>query len=153
MGRGLTPLHVTHLYLKLGSLIMKMTIQRLDWFLVLPAALAGTMIAEIDPPRESFIAVSQWEQAAIVVPVTLLMSVLIAIGSAIDRRCSEEYLFQLMSNAALVGVATSMLIHLLWIIGIKAFNLPDMAAENMVGITTLSWIAAYYWFRLKGISP
>jgi len=131
---------------------MKMTIGRLDWFLVMPLAASTLMIAEIDPPRETFITITQWEQAAILVPITLLLSVLVAIGSAIDRRCNEEYLFQIMANAALVGVASSMLVHLIWIIGITVYDLPDMSAENMVGVTMLALILSYYWFRFKGIS-
>ncbi len=131
---------------------MKMGISRLDWFLVLPLFASAVMIAEIDPTRVSAISITQWEQAGILVPITLMVSLLVAIGAAIDRRCSEEYLFQIMASAALVGVATSMFVHMFWIIGIKIFALPDMAAENMVGVTTFAWIAAYYWFRFRGLS-
>ncbi|MEP0189504.1 MAG: hypothetical protein ABJP70_02490 [Erythrobacter sp.] len=131
---------------------MKMGINRLDWFLVLPLLASGTMIAEIDPPRESVLSISQWEQAGILVPITLIISLLVAIGAAIDRRCSEEYLFQIMANSALVGVASSMFVHLAWVIGVKVYDLPDMAAENMVGVTMFSLITAYYWFRFRGIS-
>ena len=131
---------------------MKMTIGRLDWFLVLPLAASALMIAEIDPPRESFITVAQWEQAAILVPITLVLSVMVAIASAIDRRCSEEYLYQIMANSALVGVASTMLVHLCWVIGIKMFDLPDLSAENMVGVSMLALILSYYWFRLTGIA-
>ena len=131
---------------------MKMTIGRLDWFLVLPLAASALMIAEIDPPRESFITVAQWEQAAILVPITLVLSVMVAVASAIDRRCSKEYLYQIMANSALVGVASTMLVHLCWVIGIKMFDLPDLSAENMVGVSMLALILSYYWFRLKGIA-
>ena len=132
--------------------MMKVTIGRLDWFLVLPMAASALMIAEIDPPRASFVQIAQWEQAAILVPITLVLSILVAIASAIDRRSSEDYLFQIMANSALVGVASSMLVHLCWVIGIKIFDLPDLSAENMVGVTMLALILSYYWFRFKGIS-
>ncbi len=131
---------------------MKMKISRLDWFLVLPLLASTVMIAEIDPPRMSAINLTQWEQAGILVPITLIVSLLVAIGAAIDRRCSEEYLFQIMANAALVGVAASMFVHMFWIIGTKVFDLPDMSAENVVGVTMLALILSYYWFRFKGIS-
>ena len=77
---------------------------------------------------------------------------MVAIASAIDRRCSEEYLYQIMANSALVGVASTMLVHLCWVIGIKMFDLPDLSAENMVGVSMLALILSYYWFRLKGIA-
>jgi len=131
---------------------MKMGINRLDWFLILPLGASAAMAAEIDPPRETVLAIAPWEQAAILVPMTLLVGVIIAILTALDRRCSEDYLFQIMANAALVGVAVSMVIHLIWLIGTKAYGLPDLSAENMVGVTTLAWIISYYWFRLKGIA-
>ena len=131
---------------------MKMGINRLDWFLVLPLCASVVMAAEIDPPRESVLAIAQWEQAAILVPLTLCVGVVIALLSALDRRCTEDYLFQIMANAALVGVAVSMFIHLIWVIGIKMYDLPDLSAENMVGVTTFAWIFSYYWFRFKGIA-
>ncbi|MEM7666825.1 MAG: hypothetical protein AAF250_13290 [Pseudomonadota bacterium] len=131
---------------------MKMGINRLDWFLVLPMVASATMIAEIDPPRASAVSITQWEQAAILVPITLVVSLLVAIGAAVDRRCSEEYLFQLLANSALVAVASTSIVHLFWVIGIKVFDLPDMSAENMVGVTMFALTLSYYWFRFKGIS-
>ncbi len=131
---------------------MNKSINRLDWFFLLPLVVSVTMLAEIDPPRTGALSLAQWEQTAILVPATLFIALAVAIASAIDRRRGEEYLFQVLANSALVAVATISLVHLAWIIGVKAFDLPDISAENMVGTTMLSLILSYYWFRLKGIA-
>lgn len=131
---------------------MRMSVQRLDWFFILPIFASIIMIAEIDPPRDPAIQWGEWVQGGVLVAATVVVSVLIAIGAAIDRRCSEEYTFQILANASLVAVASMALINLFWLIGVKAFDLPDMSSENMVGVTMLAMVLSYYWFRLKGIA-
>ncbi|WP_298470991.1 hypothetical protein [uncultured Erythrobacter sp.] len=131
---------------------MRMTVQRLDWFVALPLLASVVMIVEIDPPRESILSIGPFVQGMIVIALSLVVCVSIAAASALDRRCSEEYVFQIMANAALVGFASTMLINLLWLIGVKVFGLPDLSSENMIGILTLCWALAYYWFRIKGIA-
>lgn len=132
--------------------MMKMTIQRLDWFLLLPASAGILMIAEIDPPREVLVEVGPWLKGAVLLGMTAVFSLLVAAGSAIDRRCTEEYLFQILANAALVSMATTMLVHLAWIIAKKTLGLPELDSDNIVGILTLGWVISYYWFRLRGIA-
>lgn len=131
---------------------MRLNVQRLDWFFILPIFASITMIAEIDPPRETVITLSYWAQGGILVAITAVMSLVIAIASAVDRRCSEEYTFQILANASLVAVASTSLINLVWLIGVKAMDLPDMSGENTVGVMILAMIVSYYWFRLKGIA-
>lgn len=129
-----------------------MSIQRLDWFLVLPLLASLVMIAEFDTPRESIMAMTSWAKVSALVAATLLVSIAVAAASAIDRRCSEEYVFQIMANAALVAFAATMLINLGWVIGEKVFNLPELASDNIIGIITLAWVLSYYWFRVRGIA-
>ncbi|MBV7265411.1 hypothetical protein [Erythrobacter ani] len=131
---------------------MNKNIGRLDWFFILPLFASATMIAEIDGPRESVTTITQFTQGAILVPATLVIAMAVAAGSAIDRRCSEEYMYQVLANSALVAVGTTMLVNLFWVIGMKAFDLPDMSAENMVGVTVLALVLSYYWFRWRGIA-
>lgn len=131
---------------------MKMSISRLDWFVILPIIAALAMIGEVDPPRETVLAVAPWIQLATVGGLCVLVSLAVAAASAIDRRCSEDYLFQIMANAALVAFATMMLVHLVWVIGVKTLNLPDPSGENIIGVATLAWALSYYWFRARGIA-
>lgn len=131
---------------------MRMTIQRLDWFLAIPLIAGVVMVAEIDGPREVVRELTQFEQGAILIPITLLLGVIIAAASAIDRRCSEEYTFQVMANAALTALATTMMVNLFWLIGVKTLDLPDLSGENMAGIMVIAWVLSYYWFRMRGIA-
>ena len=131
---------------------MKPTIERLDWFLLVPAAAALLMITEIDAPREVSVQLDWLAKGAILAGLTVVASVLVAVASAIDRRCTEEYLFQVLANAALVSMAATMLVNLAWVIAKKALGLPELDSDNIVGILTLGWVISYYWFRLKGIA-
>ena len=130
----------------------RLTPRMVDWFILLPVAVSITMIGEIDPPRESVWHIGQLAQGGVVTILGLAITILVAACSAIDRRSSEEYLFQIVANAALVAIVSTSLLHLLWLIGIKTFDLPDLSGENMIGVMTLTWALAYYWFRRRGIA-
>ncbi|MEM1050878.1 MAG: hypothetical protein AAGI28_02170 [Pseudomonadota bacterium] len=131
---------------------MKLNIRWLDWFFVLPVLAGITLVAEIDPPRDVKLVINGWVQGGMLLSATLLISLMVAITAAIDRRCSEEYAFQILANAALVAFASTMFVNLLWGIGAKVFELPEISAENLVGVMTLSLVFSYYWFRVKGIA-
>ncbi|MBV7258718.1 hypothetical protein [Erythrobacter crassostreae] len=129
-----------------------MNIERLDWFIALPLLASLVMIAEADAPREAVVALTPWAKGLILGGLGLLFNVAVAAASAIDRRCSEEYAFQIMANAALVGFAATMLVNLCWVIGEKVFGLPELASDNIIGILTFGWAISYYWFRFKGVA-
>ena len=131
---------------------MKMTVQRLDWLLVLPLAAAIAMLTEFDTARDTVIEMGPWLKAGVLGSLAVILSIAVAAGSAIDRRCTEDYLFQLMANAALVAIAATMLVNLAWVIGEKAFALPELASDNLLGVLILAWVVSYYWFRARGIA-
>lgn len=129
-----------------------MSIKQLDWFIALPLLASLAMIAEIDAPRDSVLALTSLAKGAILIGLAAVICAIVAASSAIDRRCSEEYAFQIMANAALVAFATTMLVDLAWVIGEKTWDFPELASDNILGILTFSWALSYYWFRLRGIS-
>ncbi|MFU7526969.1 hypothetical protein [Qipengyuania sp. ASV99] len=129
-----------------------MAIKYLDWFLILPFISALVMVAEIDAPRAVLIEIGPWAKGAVLAAMALAASVIVAAASAIDRRCTEEYAFQIMANAALVALAATMLVHLGWIIAKKALGLPELDSDNIIGIMVIGWVTSYYWFRLRGIT-
>ncbi|QIQ87366.1 hypothetical protein [Erythrobacter sp.] len=131
---------------------MRMPLRRLDWFLVLPLIAGLALVAEIDPPDDPAITLGPFIKGAVIALVALLVSLAVAAASAIDRRCTEEYAFQIMANAALVAVAATMLTHAGWIIAGKFVGLPALESDNVVGVMVIGWIASYYWFRLRGIA-
>lgn len=110
------------------------------------------MIAEIDNPEPNAIELSSWVKGAALMVASAVGALVVAAASELDRRCSEEYVFQIMANAALVGLGATMLVNLGWVIGEKVLNLPEMASDNIIGVAVLSWVLAYYWFRLRGIA-
>lgn len=110
------------------------------------------MVAEIDSPREVLTDIGPWAKGAVLTAMALATSIVVAAASAIDRRCTEEYVFQIMANAALVALAATMLVHLGWIIAKKMIGLPELDSDNIIGITVIAWVVGYYWFRVRGIA-
>ncbi|EAQ28665.1 hypothetical protein NAP1_13738 [Erythrobacter sp. NAP1] len=131
---------------------MKMTVNRLDKFLVLPLIASLVMIAEIDAPMEQAIKLSSLIKGVALGGATLAMALIVAAATAIDRRCSEDYIFQILANAALVALTATMMINLFWVLGEKVVGLPELASDNILGVVTLSWVISYYWFRVRGIA-
>ena len=82
---------------------------------------------------------------------TAVLVAFVAKASSLDRRCSEEYLFQVMANAAFVALGTMALINLGWLIATKFYPLRELTGQNMTGITILAWILSYYWYRVRGL--
>jgi hypothetical protein len=131
---------------------MKLTVRTVDWFLFLPLVAGLVMIAEFDAPSPDAVELSVVAKAIGLTFVTAILAVAVAAASALDRRCSEDYLFQIMANAALVAFAATMLVNLVWVIGEKVLDLPELASDNIIGVNTLAWVLAYYWFRVKGLA-
>lgn len=131
---------------------MKRSTRYLDWFLILPFLAGLAMVAEIDPVREAALPLGPWAKGALLTALALVVSLIVAGVSAVDRRCTEEYAFQMMANAALVAMAATMLVHAGWLIAAKAMSLAALESDNIVGIMVIGWVTAYYWFRQRGIA-
>lgn len=131
---------------------MKLSPQRLDWLLALPLIAGITMIAETGNARETAVDIGPWAQGAALLILGVIISLGVAAMSAIDRRCSEEYVFQVMANAALVAFASTALINMIWAMAALAFNLPQTSGQNITGVLMISWVLGYYWFRWRGIA-
>ena len=131
---------------------MRISPGKLDMVLIVPL-IATLMMVGDEPARESVaLGLSPFAQAAILGSVTTLLALFVAKATSLDRRCSEEYVFQVMSNAALVALGTMALFNLFWLIAMKFYPIPELAGTNMVGIAILAWILSYYWYRLRGVT-
>lgn len=131
---------------------MRISPGKLDVVLIVPL-IATLMMVGDEPARESVTwGLSPFAQAAILGVATALLALFVAKATSFDRRCSEEYIFQVMANAALVALGTMALFNLFWLIAMKFYPIPELAGTNMVGITILAWILSYYWFRFRGMA-
>ncbi|KUO57574.1 MAG: hypothetical protein APF78_09945 [Sphingomonadales bacterium BRH_c3] len=129
---------------------MKLSPRRLDAFLILPLGASLLMIGEAAKERAVTLNFTAWEQAAILGAGTLVLVFLVIRATAFDRRCSEDYIFQLMANAALVAMGCMALVNVIWMLAMKFYAIPQLTGQNITGIAILAWILAYYWYRLRG---
>ncbi|MEM1133689.1 MAG: hypothetical protein AAGH53_12210 [Pseudomonadota bacterium] len=82
-----------------------------------------------------------------------ILSFVVVILSRFDRRCTEDYTFQLMANAALVAVTTLLFFNIITTLDFlrDLTGLRELYGDDLVGITMLSWATAYFIFQRRGL--
>jgi hypothetical protein len=90
---------------------------------------------------------------AVLLALPLILAVLLASSSKADRRCSDDYGYQLLAAGAMVGMFTMMIVSVVWSldflsdeIGIRGMRGQDQMAVGMIG-----WGVAYFTFRIRGL--
>ncbi len=95
---------------------------------------------------------SQYAMAAIAIISTFLLSLLASKSADLDRRCAEEYAFQMIANAAIIAVITTMFTHAIWDLdALNRIGLPKPSSGQMIGVMVLSWSIGYAFYRIRGL--
>ena len=131
---------------------MMMSPRKFDIVSILPLGASVMMIGQAPKAQSIAPAWSELVQAASLGGATLVLAFLVISTTALERRCSEEYVFQVMANAALVGLGTATLLTLIWLIAMKYYAIPELTGTNTLGIAILAWLLSYYWYRLRGLA-
>ncbi len=129
-----------------------MNVGRLDILFICGSIASLVMMADGPSKSEPLIILSPVPQVMILALIGSLMASFIVFVSAIDRKCTEDYLHQIISNASLVGISTALLINVVWLLGSSIWGLPELSGQNMAGITLFGFIIGYFWFRIRGIT-
>ncbi|WP_164116730.1 hypothetical protein [Sphingorhabdus sp. Alg239-R122] len=106
------------------------------------------------PPKNAEIppVFGQYVMAAIGIGATLLFSLIATKAADLDRRCAEEYAFQMLANAAVIAVITTMFTHVIWDMSVlNDMGLPKPSSGQIIGVLVLSWAAGYAIYRIRGI--
>ncbi len=132
---------------------MQISASLLDKFLLLPLAASLMMMADkgkVDAALTSGSAT----QVMLLAAATLVVAILAVLGTKIDRRCTEDYIYQILSNAALIAVVTAVMMNMAWgIVTVVDISMPRLTGQMMTGIVGFSWCTAYYWYRWRGVQP
>jgi hypothetical protein len=90
---------------------------------------------------------------AVLLLLPLILAVILAYASKADRRCSDDFGYQLLAAGAMVGMFTMMIASVVWSldflsdeIGIRGMRGQDQMAVGMIG-----WGVAYFTFRIRGL--
>jgi len=124
---------------------------KFDILFILVGLASLTMMADDANIVDNAVNLSPLLQAMILAISAIIIASFIVLASAIDRKCSEDYLYQIMANAGLVGTVTCLLANLFWLFAMAIWKLPDLTGQNLAGITLLAWVIGYYWFRYRGL--
>jgi len=83
----------------------------------------------------------------------VLLAWLLASRSRLDRRCSEDYLYQLLATGAMVGMFTMLIANIPWAIDSvqHAIGLRDLRSTDLLAIGLLGWGVGYFTFRIRGL--
>jgi len=133
---------------------LRTTVGKLDvLFALLALAAAFVLVRPSDLPDPIAVPLPQLVIGSIAIGTTLVLALVAAIGARIDRRCAEDYAFQLMANAAVIAVTTTMMVNILWSVRrIAEFGIAPPTGDQTVGVMLLAWSAGYAIYRVRGLA-
>lgn len=107
----------------------------------------------IDPVEQIAPIADPLTSAIVLIIAIPIFTIFMVFLSKFDRRCAEDYTFQLMANAALVTVTTVLFFTL--ITRFDALNdltgLRILQGDDFMAIIMVSWSAAYFIFQRRGL--
>ena len=90
--------------------------------------------------------------AAITAVGTVLLAVIAAYISDIERRCAEHYAYQNIANAAVIAIMTTVFAHSAWqIAAMKGAGLRSPHSTDTIAIMIVAWAAGYFILRIRGV--
>jgi len=131
----------------------KISVGKVD-IVMLILVVAGTTLLFSGPDKAAayVVPVSAAAKAGLAVLATAIIALLATWGTNMDRRCAEDYVFQLITNAAVIAVVSTMFVHLIWDMSfLNEMGLPKPESSDAVGVMMLSWAFGYYFYRFRGV--
>jgi hypothetical protein len=94
-----------------------------------------------------------WIEGLALVAGVVLLGWLLASRSRFDRRCAEDYTYQLLSTGAMVGMFAMLIANIPWALDFiqDAIGLRDLRGDDMLAIGLLGWGVGYFTFRVRGL--
>jgi hypothetical protein len=91
---------------------------------------------------------------AFLLTVPAVLGILFAVLSRADRRCADDFAFQLLASGALVGMLTMFLFHTFWALDFlpDALGIRGLRGQDMLAAGLLGWACGYFTFRLRGLN-
>ena len=131
----------------------KISVGKLDILMLVMVAAGVTLLFDgPDKATTHVVTISIAAKAGLALLATALTALLATWGADMDRRCAEDYAFQLIANAAVIAVITTMFVHLIWDMNfLNEMGLPKPASGDIIGVMMLSWAFGYYFYRARGL--
>mgnify|MGYP000560229377 CR=1 FL=1 len=89
---------------------------------------------------------------ALLIGVPAILAVILAVGSAADRKCADDFAYQLLATSAMIGMFTIIGTNAIWAIDFlrDAIGIRDLRGPDMMAIGLVGWGVSYLAFRIRG---
>lgn len=120
---------------------------KFDWAFGLLLIISGITLVNENFDPEPMTAMEPVIKIAILLGLTLAIASVVTFLSALDKRRADDYFFQLISNGAIIGIVTTMFVHLIWDLIYGPLRGDDIIAVMMAG-----WSLGYFFYRVRGLN-
>jgi hypothetical protein len=84
--------------------------------------------------------------------IPAVFAVIFGFGTSADRRCADDFAFQLLATSAMVGMFTMIGVNTLWALDFlaDAIDIRGLRGQDMMAIGMVGWGVGYFGFRIRG---
>lgn len=84
---------------------------------------------------------------------SLVLAWILAFGTSADRRCADDYAFQLLASGSIVGMFTMIIASVFWALDFlpDALGIRGMRGQDQMAIGMVAWAVGYFTFRIRGL--
>ena len=125
---------------------------RPDWLFgfLLTVSIAILVISGLKAEASEFAPPPLFPKIAFLVGAMVALSAIATVGAKLDRRHLDDYLFQMISNGAVIGIITTLLVNMVWEIGNEI--LPPITTDDLMAVMLGSWSLGYFFYRWRGLN-
>tara|TARA_R110000850_G_scaffold252198_1_gene377337 strand:+ start:359 stop:790 length:432 start_codon:yes stop_codon:yes gene_type:complete len=125
---------------------------RPDWLFgfLLIASIAMLVTSGVQAEPSPFVPPPLFPKLVLLIGAMVLLSALATAGAKLDRRHLDDYMFQMVANGAVIGMVTTLFLHMLWDIGSDI--LPPISRDDLVAVMIGSWSLGYFFYRWRGLN-
>jgi hypothetical protein len=89
---------------------------------------------------------------ALLLAIPAVVAVVFGVGTSADRRCADDYAYQLLATSAMVGMFTMIGVSALWALDFlaDAIAIRGLRGQDTMAIGMVGWGVGYFAFRIRG---
>ncbi len=123
-----------------------------DWLFgaLLAASIAMLWLGGLQAEASQFVPPPLFPKLALLIGAMIVLSALATLGARLDRKHLDDYMFQMVANGAIIGIITSLFVHMLWEIGSDI--LPPITGDDLIAVMIGGWSLGYFFYRWRGLN-
>ena len=123
-----------------------------DWRFVflLAASIAILVIGGLKAEASQFVPPPLFPKLVLLIGAMVTLSAIATLGAKLDRKHLDDYLFQMITNGAVIGIITTIFVNMACEIG-KDF-MPPINSDDLMAVMVGSWSLGYFFYRWRGLN-